>query len=69
MSSYGTPSPEGSWRRPSHCQGGECAEIAKHDGMVSLRSSMAPSSVVRYTSEEWRVLVLAIKAGEFADLE
>ena len=55
--------------RPSYCHGGECAEIAKLDGMISLRSSTAPSSVVRYTTEEWQALVRAIRAGEFADLD
>jgi Domain of unknown function (DUF397) len=69
MSSYGAPSPESGWRRPSFCQGGECAEIAKVDNMIALRSSTAPRSVVRYTNEEWRALAQAIRAGEFADLE
>jgi hypothetical protein len=30
---------------------------------------MAPGSVIRYTSDEWRALVQAIRAGEFADLD
>jgi hypothetical protein len=67
MNSYTTHQPEPNWRRPSYCQTGECAEIAKLDGMIALRSSTAPSSVVRYTTEEWQALVQAIKAGEFAD--
>jgi hypothetical protein len=37
--------------------------------MIALRSSTAPNSVVRYTTEEWQTLVQAIKTGEFADLE
>jgi hypothetical protein len=69
MDSYGTRRPESAWRRPSYCAGGECAEIAKLDDMIALRSSTAPSSVVRYTTEEWQALVRAISAGEFADLE
>jgi hypothetical protein len=69
MTQYGTPWPEFAWRRPSYCHGGECAEIAKLDGMISLRSSTSPSSVVRYTTEEWQALVRAIRAGEFADLD
>lgn len=60
--------PASAWRRPSYCQGGECAEVARVDGMIALRSSTAPGSVVRYTADEWRALVQAIKAGEFADL-
>jgi hypothetical protein len=69
MDSDGINQPERSWRRPSYCHGGECAEIAKLDGMISLRSSTSPSSVVRYTTEEWQALVRAIRAGEFADLD
>jgi Domain of unknown function (DUF397) len=69
MSSYGAPSPEYGWRRPSYCQGGECAEIAKVGDMIALRSSTAPDSIVRYSNAEWRALAQAIKAGEFADLE
>lgn len=37
--------------------------------MIALRSSTTPGSVVHYTTEEWRALVQAIRAGEFADLE
>lgn len=53
------------WRRPSYCNSGECAEVAQVDGMVALRSSNNPSSVVRYTADEWEALVKAIKNGEF----
>jgi Domain of unknown function (DUF397) len=69
MNSHRTYKPETAWRRSSYCQTGECAEVAKLDGMIVLRSSTAPSSVVRYTSEEWQALVRAIRAGEFADLD
>jgi Domain of unknown function (DUF397) len=53
------------WRRPSYCDSGECAEVAQVDGMVALRSSNNPRSVVRYTADEWEALVKAIKKGEF----
>jgi len=68
MNSYGTRQPEPAWRRPSYCQNGECAEVAKQDDMIALRSSTAPGRVVRYTVDEWQALVRAIKADEFADL-
>jgi hypothetical protein len=68
MNSYGALPPEAAWRRPSYCQGGECAEIAKLDGMIALRSTTAPDSVVQYTADEWQALVRAIKADEFANL-
>jgi hypothetical protein len=56
------------WHRPSRCAGGECAEIAEIEGMIALRSSTEPNSVVRYTPDEWQALVQAIKADEFAHL-
>jgi hypothetical protein len=68
MNSYGTRQPEPAWRRASYCQGGECAEIAVVDGMIALRSSNEPGTVVRYTTDEWQALVRAIRAGEFASL-
>jgi len=37
--------------------------------MIALRSSTDPGSVIRYTTDEWRALVKAIKADEFADLD
>ena len=67
MDSYQAGQPKSDWRKPSYCAGGECPEIAKLDDMIALRSSTAPSSVVRYTTEEWQSLVRAIKADEFAD--
>jgi hypothetical protein len=68
MNSYRALPPEAAWRRPSYCQGGECAEIAKLGGMIALRSSTAPDSVVQYTADEWQALVRAIKADEFTNL-
>jgi hypothetical protein len=69
MATNGTRQPQAAWRRPSNCAGGECAEVAKLDGVIALRSSTDPSCVTRYTTDEWRALVQAIKAGEFADLD
>jgi Domain of unknown function (DUF397) len=56
------------WRRPSLCAGGECAEIVRKDGMILIRSTLAPRKVVRYTPDEFRALRLGIQAGEFDDL-
>jgi Domain of unknown function (DUF397) len=69
MSSHGARPQDPGWRKPSYCQGGECAEIAKIDGMFALRSNTDPGRVIRYTPNEWRALVKAIKADEFADLD
>lgn len=58
----------GSWRKSSFCVQGECAEVARKDGMIVLRSSVAPRKLVRYTPEEFRALLRGIQAGEFDDL-
>jgi Domain of unknown function (DUF397) len=68
MRRYGEGQSAFAWRRPSYCAGGECAEIAEIEGMIAMRSSTEPNSVVCYTPDEWQALVQAIKAGEFADL-
>jgi hypothetical protein len=65
MNAYGRLLPELPWRRLSRCASGECAEIANLDGMIALRNSTAPENVVRYTADEWKALVKAIKDGEF----
>jgi hypothetical protein len=56
------------WRRSSFCAQGECAEIANRDGLILLRSSLAPREVVAYTPAGFRALQLRIKAGEFDHL-
>lgn len=56
------------WRRSSFCAQGECAEIASKDGMILVRSSLAPGKVVTYTPDEFRALRLGMQAGEFDDL-
>lgn len=56
------------WRTPSVCTGGECPQVLSKDGMILLRSSLAPRVVVKYTPEEFRALRLGMQAGEFDDL-
>jgi hypothetical protein len=56
------------WRKASFCQGGECVEVARQNGMIILRDSGEPRGHVRYTAEEWRIFVRGIKGGEFDDL-
>lgn len=56
------------WRKSSFCVQGECAEVTHQNGMILLRSSLAPRAVIRYTPAEFRALKLGIKAGEFDDL-
>jgi hypothetical protein len=56
------------WRKSSFCANSECAEVVRQEGMILLRSSLAPQVVVRFTPEEFRALRLGIQAGEFGDL-
>jgi hypothetical protein len=56
------------WRRSSFCAQGECAEVARRDGLILLRSSLAPREVIAYTPAGFRELQLRIKAGEFDHL-
>jgi Domain of unknown function (DUF397) len=53
------------WRKSTFCQSGECAEVAADDGEIAIRSTRAPSDVVRFTVAEWQALIAGIKAGEF----
>jgi Domain of unknown function (DUF397) len=56
------------WRRSTFCAQNECAEIARGDGLILLRSSLAPREVITYTPAGFRELQLRIKAGEFDHL-
>jgi hypothetical protein len=56
------------WRQSSFCAGGECAEVGESNGMVLMRSTLAPDRVVRFTREEFTALRLAFQNREFDDL-
>jgi hypothetical protein len=56
------------WRRASRCAAGECVEISSRDGFVMIRDSTEGATVLRCSSEAWRVFTEAIRAGEFDDL-
>lgn len=51
------------WRRSSFCASGECVEVAELNGMIAMRDS--GGQTLHYTTEEFRFLVRAIKAGEY----
>jgi hypothetical protein len=54
------------WRKASLCQSGECVEVAELNGMIVMRDSKDPTGhMLRYTTEEFRFLIRAIKAGEY----
>lgn len=56
------------WRRASFCWSGECVEVATADGEVFVRDSTRPHGLQRYTADEWRSFVRAVKSGELDDL-
>lgn len=59
----------GEWTRPSRCESANCPEILIHPhGVVSLRSSVFPRTIVAFTHQEWADLIAAIKDGEY-DIE
>ena len=68
MKTLWTRPPQPAWRKASFCAGGECAQVAKQENTIILRSSVKPRRVVRYSAEEWGTLLRGIKAGEFDDL-
>ena len=66
MRSFGARQAEPIWRRASFCGSGECVEVAELNGMVVMRDSKDPHGpMLRYTADEWRSFVRAVKAGEF----
>jgi uncharacterized protein DUF397 len=67
MQSFGVrQAAQPAWRKASLCQSGECVEVAELNGMIVMRDSKDPSGhVLRYTAEEFRSLIRAIKAGEY----
>jgi hypothetical protein len=67
MQSFGVQqATQPAWRKASLCQSGECVEVAELNGMILMRDSKDPSGrTLRYTTEEFRFLIRAIKAGEY----
>jgi hypothetical protein len=56
------------WRTSSYCQNSECAEVARQDDEILIRSTRQSDDAVRLTLEEWRAFARGIQAGEFEDL-
>ncbi len=57
------------WHKSSYSGngGGNCIEVARHDGMVLVRDSKqhGHGPVHRYTAAEWRAFVAGVRNGEF----
>ena len=64
MQSFGVrQAAQPAWRKASLCQSGECVEVAQLNGAVAMRDS--GGQILLHTTEEFRFLVRAIKAGEY----
>ena len=55
------------WRRPQRCDTSTCPEVLIEPGYVSVRSTLQPDRVVRFTTAEWAALVDGVQRGEFSD--
>jgi hypothetical protein len=53
------------WRKASHSSssGGECVEVADHDGTVLVRDTKqhAPAPIHTFTPTQWRTFTTALK--------
>lgn len=53
------------WRKASQSSssGGECVEVADHDGTVLLRDTKQPAHtpIHEYTPTQWRTFITALK--------
>ena len=47
---------------------GDQVEMRRHDGMVEVRDSRNPGTVLRFTSAEWRAWLDGARRGEFDHL-
>lgn len=57
------------WHRSSYCTGANstCVEVAMQGGTVLVRDSKQPKGpVLRFTTDEWRLFVMAVASGEFS---
>src|ERR1700735_5540702 len=56
------------WRKSTFCATGECVEISRQNGKISLRSTAHPGKSVECTPAEWQAFMAAARLGEFDDL-
>jgi Domain of unknown function (DUF397) len=54
-----------SWRKSSFSgsQGGNCVEVAGHDGMILVRDTKDHGHVHRFPPAAWREFVAAVRNG------
>ncbi len=56
------------WHRARACAGGECVEVARTDGSVTIRNSGDPATTLMFTPAEWLEFVIGARAGDFDGL-
>jgi hypothetical protein len=58
------------WRKPARSvNAGNCTEVASAAGVVSVRDSKDPDTLVlRYTARSWREFLFAARAGALDSL-
>ena len=53
------------WRKSSHCETGQCAEVASADAVVGVRDGkLAESPVLVFGVAAWREFTAGLRAGE-----
>ena len=54
------------WRKSSFSgsQGGNCVEVAGHDGMILVRDTKDHGHVHRFSQDSWRAFVAAVCSQE-----
>ncbi|HSV64660.1 MAG TPA: DUF397 domain-containing protein [Mycobacteriales bacterium] len=68
MSYNGTCTDPIGWRVSSYCSTANsgCVAVSARENVVTVRDDKDPAGpVLRFTTAEWRVFVLGMKAGEF----
>jgi hypothetical protein len=57
------------WRTSSYSgtQGGNCVEVAGHDGAILIRDTKdhGHGAVHRFTASRWRAFLASVRNGEF----
>ncbi|MQY14807.1 hypothetical protein SRB5_49830 [Streptomyces sp. RB5] len=58
------------WQKSSFsgANGPNCVELASHDGVILIRESDAPGTVITTSAEKLAAFLKGVKAGEFDHL-
>lgn len=53
------------WQKSSYSAGDNCVEVAITPTTIYVRDSNNPTTIQRYTHDEWNAFIQGVKAGEF----